>query len=390
MADASEIGKESNAEKFDLARLPATSDVVLPSDVKRRSLLAALLGVFGLVLATSIFLFINNSGPDSFSEDWRRYTLFGAAFVTALAGSASFVFLVYELGDWNRRRLVTISDSYVEITCWPLIGFRKFNHVPLADYTGVAKWFGDYGKHGVRYDIGLAHDDNRLSVVLYSSEFATGWDEHWRNYADRLGLPPIDEGYRPKDAEVDGTPAIKVLPGTVFTLNADNLPAAILFDAVPWNRLRGIVTGLAMSGFLIWLLWADWPPPADFGLIVGLLSLLAIAVGSLAIAVRSHLIHKTVLIDQNHITGAQRRLFGIKRWDEPLSAFQGLRRSAAKEVVFNDRHSQKAMRYTVTLVHPDAHKSVLLYRAAYEDDLENRLRYYADRLGVPILDPDTR
>ena len=389
MTDAFKIDEERETGWFDLTRLPATREVILPPEVKRRALIAGLVGVFGLVIAAALFWFVDGLDEVKIVLKWQENALFGVAYISAIVGALALLRTYTELAGWDRRRLVTVGEGYVEITRWPIIGARKFNHVPLADYTGVMKNFENYGKHGVRYSIGLKHDNLRLGELLYSSRSAVEWDEKWRHYAGILHLPAIDEGHRPKDADVDGMPAIRVRSGALFTLNAGVLPVAILHEAEPWLRLSGFVTGLGMGGLFGFMLWASYsttkPIPKDWKDIAVMLLILAVAIWSFAIAIRSHFGYRTFIIDRNQVAGTRRRLFSLERWTEPLSTFRGVSRSAGKEVMIRDGRSEKIMRYRVDLVHREPHKSVTLYRASHDQDIPTKLRHYSDWLGVPII-----
>ena len=381
--------------RVDLSRLPATIDTVLPSNVGRRSLIVAGLGMCALAITAGSVGYVEYAATGL--GGLEKFGLVGIAVAMAVVGAKAFQFASYETNGWTRRRLVTISIGHVDITRWSLFGLRKFSRVPLSDYTGVTKMFEDYGKFGIRYNIALIHADARLSIYLYSSHSAADWDKEWRGYADVLGLPAIDEGCRRREVVAEEASAITVRPGVVFTLDLEEFPATVQHVAVSWSRPVGLLVGIGFGGMVGFFLWQNWQTTRSifegWDQLAFMVLLLAMGIWGFAIAIRSHLEYRRFRFDGKYVEGKRRRLFGMERWVEPISGFRGVARSAGKEATLEDsrgetvmRYSEKVMRYTVNLVHRQPEKSVTLYRASHDADIPAKLRYYAERLGVPIVD----
>ena len=82
-----------------------------------------------------------------------------------------------------------------------------------------------------------------------------------------------------------------------------------------------------------------------------------IGVGLLLLGVHQFMWHKTITVDGRHVSVVERGLRGTSEWQEPLSAFRGVKRATRR---IRRKNSSYTI-YQIDLLHPETVKTVNLY-----------------------------
>jgi hypothetical protein len=160
------------------------------------------------------------------------------------------------------------------------------------------------------------------------------------------------------------------------------LPVTVTHKASLFGGLFIVVFALAWGGLPVFGMvqhglpdMAENPANALFFLFP------ALGVGILLYGLHLLVWRKTVTLDELFVTVEARGIFGAKRWQEPLTAYQGVLSRTRRISTKNSSYTL----YLVDLSHPDEKRSVNLYTARSERDWRAKWEAYARWLKRPAL-----
>jgi hypothetical protein len=165
--------------------------------------------------------------------------------------------------------------------------------------------------------------------------------------------------------------------------------AAVRCEAKPEGPLLGALI-LAVAG-----VWIAVPALAlvegraalpNLG-VGGSCSLIAVGIAQLLWGLHVLLRRRTLTVGENALQIAERGLLGVRRWQEPLAHFRGLRHRRQR---VHGRRGWKVV-HRLELVHPEPSKAVCLLSSRDERRIAAAARKWARCLGLPttVEEPPT-
>lgn len=176
----------------------------------------------------------------------------------------------------------------------------------------------------------------------------------------RLGRTPVQR-WR---LDLESLPVVATQSGSRF------LAIAIIVFAMVWG-------GFPVFG-LVSVLQAGRAGPETALFLVFPLA----GVGLVLYGIHRLLWRRSVAFDGSAFTVAERGLFGLRKWTEPLSAYQGVMRRTRHVRTRNRNYTL----YMVDLLHRDEDRSINLYTDTTERGFRNAWEDYARRLHLPAFE----
>lgn len=90
-------------------------------------------------------------------------------------------------------------------------------------------------------------------------------------------------------------------------------------------------------------------------------------------------------IRNGRVSCAYRSITGDKQWDVPIASYDGLCTRRTTEGT-----GRRTIKWTVTLVHPEADKSVLLFKAGAREFADEAMAMYRQMFRLPDISADRR
>ena len=167
-------------------------------------------------------------------------------------------------------------------------------------------------------------------------------------------------------------------------MTMSDLPIEIDEKGSPWFGMVELILGIVTAGLLILVFLTELPrrglPSSSIYLVLALSGVIFIY-GGLHILV----FRKRIEIDEKTVYVATRDLIKSEEWREPLTRYNGIKLTS-KPRYKPDNLPMPGRMYTVSLVHPDEGKLVILYREVTLSRAVERWSRVSDLIGLPRIE----